>query len=369
MSPAKRKRLGADTGSGNRSMKTTHRIFFEDSRKMHQVPAHSVDLVVTSPPYPMVAVWDEMFSGQNPVIKELLFKNAGWPAFENMHCELDPVWSETFRILKPGGIACINIGDATRTLGGNFALYPNHARVLKQMTLIGFTPLPLILWRKQTNAPNKFMGSGMLPPGAYVTLEHEYILIFRKGEKRRFKSRKEINNRRESSYFWEERNQWFSDIWTDLKGAPQKLADNRVRGISAAYPFELPYRLINMFSVKGDVVADPFLGTGTTMAAAMAGCRNSIGYEIDRHIKEMIHAQLRQIVSFSNSAITKRIKAHAGFVKKTVPSEKLRYINSHYGFPVVSKQETTILLNPLASVSQSEENCFVVSYLDHLQID
>ena len=65
-------------------------------------------------------------------------------------------------------------------------LYPNHSRILAAMLKTGFSALPLILWRKPTNAPNKFMGSGMLPAGAYVTLEHEYILILRKGSKREF---------------------------------------------------------------------------------------------------------------------------------------------------------------------------------------
>jgi DNA modification methylase len=95
------------------------------------------------------------------------------------------------------------------------------------MLKLGFTNLPNILWRKQTNAPNKFMGSGMMPPGAYVTLEHEHILIFRNGGKRQFNSQKEKTNRRQSAFFWEERNQWFSDVWMDLKGARQKIADKQ----------------------------------------------------------------------------------------------------------------------------------------------
>jgi DNA modification methylase len=122
------------------------------------------------------------------------------------------------------------------------------------MQKLGFSALPAILWRKQTNAPNKFMGSGMMPPGAYVTLEHEYILILRKGNKREFTSIKEKQNRRESAFFQEERNFWFSDVWMDLKGTTQNLFDNKATERSAAYPFELPYRLISMFSVKSDTV-------------------------------------------------------------------------------------------------------------------
>ena len=102
-------------------------------------------------------------------------------AFELMHAELDKVWDECFRVLKSGGFLCINIGEATRTVGNEFRLYNNSSRIVSHCTGLGMVNLPNILWRKQTNAPNKFMGSGMLPCGAYVTLEHEWILIFRKG--------------------------------------------------------------------------------------------------------------------------------------------------------------------------------------------
>ena len=99
-----------------------------------------------------------------------------------MHSELDKVWGQLGRILVPGGYACINVGDATRTLKGRFQLYPNAERITQRFVDLGFDVLPRIIWRKTTNAPNKFMGSGMLPVGAYVTLEHEYVLIFRNGE-------------------------------------------------------------------------------------------------------------------------------------------------------------------------------------------
>ncbi len=98
-----------------------------------------------------------------------------------MHSALDDVWAEISRVLVPGGIACINVGDATRTVGDSFRVYPNHARVTDAFVELGFEPLPDVLWRKPTNSAAKFMGSGMIPPNAYVTLEHEYVLVFRKG--------------------------------------------------------------------------------------------------------------------------------------------------------------------------------------------
>ncbi|MBW2323715.1 MAG: site-specific DNA-methyltransferase, partial [Deltaproteobacteria bacterium] len=279
---------------------TKCKVYFDDSKNMSAVPSNSADLIVTSPPYPMIAMWDEIFSQQNPSIKNALEKQDGPLAFELMHQELDRVWQEGYRVLKDGSLACVNIGDAARTINGDFRLYPNHARILNALVNLGFSVLPAIIWRKQTNAPNKFMGSGMLPAGAYVTLEHEYILILRKGSKREFKKDKDKQNRRRSSIFWEERNIWFSDVWMDLQGTVQKMNNKKTRLRSGAYPFELAYRLINMFSVKGDLVLDPFLGTGTTMAAAMASCRNSIGFEIDSNFKDAIQLITHDIVEFSN---------------------------------------------------------------------
>ena len=190
-------------------MESHHRIVVGDARGMDDLADESVDLVVTSPPYPMIEMWDDTFRQMSADVREALDEGWGWAAFEAMHLELDRVWLECFRLLRPGGIACINIGDATRTLGGEFQLFPNHARILQAACALGFTTLPDILWRKPTNAPNKFLGSGMLPAGAYVTYEHEYVLVLRKGAKREFRTDAERIARRRSAFFWEERNAWF----------------------------------------------------------------------------------------------------------------------------------------------------------------
>lgn len=349
-------------------MKSIHHVYFKNSQNMSNIPSDSVALVVTSPPYPMIKMWDELFSDQNVRIGKSLSDENGMAAFELMHKNLDSVWNETWRVVKNGGFVCINIGDATRTLNDVFALYPNHSRIVSHMLKLGFNALPEILWRKQTNAPNKFMGSGVLPAGAYVTLEHEHILIFRKGGKRNFKINSEKINRRESSFFWEERNLWFSDIWMDLKGTFQKLSDEKTRKRSAAFPFEIPYRLINMFSVKGDTVLDPFLGIGTTMLAAIAACRNSIGYELQQGFQNLIFSGINNIVLYSNERIDKRIEKHLSFVKERIKNGKeFKYINKYYNFSVITRQETELILNKLISVKQYSKNQIKAAYLDNPQ--
>ena len=344
-------------------MKTTHKLLFQDARDLREIPSESVDLLVTSPPYPMIEMWDDIFSDQNPDIQGALASGDGKKAYESMHEILDSVWNEAFRVLKGDRFACINIGDATRKVGDDFCLYPNHARILNDLLNIGFSALPDILWRKQANTPNKFMGSGMLPAGAYVTLEHEYILIVRKGSKREFKTEDEKQNRRESALFWEERNIWYSDVWTDLKGTKQKLPNEMSRLRSGAFPFDLAYRLINMYSVKGDVVLDPFLGTGTTVAAAMTSGRSSIGVEIDQSFQHVLCPIARHIVDFSNDYLQDRVLRHFEFVKNRVQnSGPPKYTNKPYGWPVVTSQEQFIFLNRLKEVQAQGDNIFEVTY-------
>jgi DNA modification methylase len=311
----------------------------------------------------MIQMWDDIFVQQDAAIGKALEKQEGNKAFELMHKILDGVWDEAFRVLKPGGFACINIGDATRSLRSNFAIYPNHARILQYLVQVGFTILPEIIWRKQTNAPNKFMGSGMLPAGGYVTLEHEYILIARKGGKREFKTDFQRHQRQQSAMFWEERNIFFSDIWFDIKGSRQGLLDKALRSRSGAFPFELAFRLINMYSVKEDIVLDPFLGTGTTMAAAMASARNSMGCEIDNRFYEAIIKIKDNIIDLSNSHMENRLKRHILFVHERMASGKpLKYKNQSYGFPVITNQEKELMFNELKTIEIIQDMSMQVEY-------
>ena len=144
------------------SNSTSHKVYFAASQNMSCLEDESIGLVVTSPPYPMIEMWDEIFALQNPTIATVL-NCTPMDAFELMHVELDKVWKECFRLLKDGGLLCINIGDATRTINKEFQLYNNHSRIVDACQRLGFTNLPNIIWRKQTNAPNKFMGSGNSP--------------------------------------------------------------------------------------------------------------------------------------------------------------------------------------------------------------
>lgn len=344
-------------------METTHRVHIGDSRDMSDIADAAVDLVVTSPPYPMIEMWDGVFADLNPEIDSHLAAGAAQRSFDLMHAELRQTWGELSRVLTDGGIACINIGDATRKVDGDFRVFPNHAKVIQDCAELGFVPLPDILWRKPVNSTTKFMGSGMIPPNAYATLEHEYLLIFRKGDTlRSFESG--ADRRYNAAYFWEERNEWFSDLWEDVLGEHQTLPHSSVRQRSGAFPFEIPYRLINMYSVYGDTVLDPFWGTGTTSLAAMVAARNSIGYELEREFTGVFEDRVNEIDSLSRTVIERRIRRHIDYVESERDAgTAYRYKSAKYGFPVKTKQEKRITMYAVEDI-EARDDRFDVRHAD-----
>jgi modification methylase len=257
-----------------------YRVIIGDSRHMRELAEDSIHLVVTSPPYPMVSIWDRFFHDEAA------------NTYNEMHSYLNKIWTEVKRVLVSGGIACVNIGDATRTKDGMFHLYPNHSRVIEAFESLGLITLPYILWKKPTTKPRykgkgAFLGSGFLPPNAYVTLDMEYILIFRKGNLRAFEPKDPKRYR--SKFTKKERDVWFSQVWT-IPGVRQTHGDLERR--IAAFPEEIPRRLIRMFSIEGDLVLDPFLGSGTSLKSAIDLNRRFIGYEKLEHLSAVVRERL-----------------------------------------------------------------------------
>ena len=131
---------------------------------------------------------------------------------------------------------------------------------------------------------------------------------------------------------------------------------NSSRERSAAYPFEVPYRLINMFSQKGDIVLDPFLGTGTTMQAAMLLGRNSCGYEIDSKFENIIREGIDKLdIDMCNNLIKSRFDAHKNFIANRKSSGKeIKHFNETLNCEVMTSQEKEIELNYLESISEDK---------------
>jgi len=280
-------------------MTTEHKIILVNSQQMPDLADSSIQLMVTSPPYPMIKMWDIQFSAINPQIATLWHalevngkEETVTQIYDAMHETLARTWCETYRVLADGGISCINIGDATRTINGKFRLFPNHSRIIEHCEKTGFTTLPYILWKKPTTKPKykgkgAFLGSGFLPPNAYVTLDCEFILIFRKGKLRQFAPHDQC--RYESAFTKKQRDEWFTQIW-NIVGTRQ--TESKLERRIAVFPDEIVNRLIRMFSVKGDTILDPFLGSGTTTKLAMQNERNSIGYETDEALLPLIKKKI-----------------------------------------------------------------------------
>lgn len=294
-------------------MQTEHRIILGNSQSMFELPDSSVHLMVTSPPYPMIKMWDSLFAEIDPTIAGLWEELTAVGREETvasiyncMHENLSSVWSETFRVLVNGGMACINIGDATRSINGRFRLFANHSKIIEHCERLGFTTLPYILWKKPTTKPSykgkgAFLGSGFLPPNAYVTLDCEFILIFRKGDLRSFPPNDP--NRYGSKFEKKQRDKWFSQIWSILgERQTESLLERRV----AAFPKEIANRLIRMFSIRGDTVIDPFVGSGTTIASAALNERNSVGYEFDESLVPLIEKKVSSNVTKIKLHIVRR---------------------------------------------------------------
>jgi modification methylase len=249
--------------------KTTHRLHLGDARDLRFLPAESIHLVVTSPPYWTLKDY-EPNEDQLGAIAD----------YEQFLSELDKVWSECHRVLAPGGRICCVVGDVcvARKRGGRHFVMPLHADIQVRSRRLGFDALTPILWQKIANGVMEAQGNGAgfygkpYQPGAIIKNDVEYILFLRKGGE--YRSPTPVQ-RALSMLTKEEMQNWMRSFWTDVKGESTR------NGHPAPYPTVLAERLVRMFSFAGDTVLDPFSGTGTTALAAMAAGRNSVSVEIE----------------------------------------------------------------------------------------
>jgi DNA modification methylase len=215
-------------------------------------------------------------------------------------------------VLVPGGRVVCVVGDvclARRRNKGRHLVMPLHADIAVRCRRIGFDYLTPILWHKIANASyevengSSFLGKPY-EPNAIIKNDVEYVLMLRKPGGYRQPTEEQ---RRRSKIGKDEHARWFRSIWTDLPGAS-------TRDHPAPFPVELAYRLIRMFSFVDDTVLDPFVGTGSTMLAAIRAGRHSIGNEVDptyfRLAEQTIRRELAQ-TSFLAATPTFTVEAEA----------------------------------------------------------
>ncbi|MXV74306.1 site-specific DNA-methyltransferase [Candidatus Poribacteria bacterium] len=235
------------------------KIYNHSSEDMYELPDNSVHLMVTSPPYNVGKDYDDDLTEYEYL--DLLYS----------------VWKEVYRVLSPGGRACINVANL-----GRKPYLPLNAIISQQMREIGYLMRGEIIWDKSASAGTSCAwGSWKSASNPVLRDIHEYILVFSKEDYKR------PAMGRTSTISKEEFLKLTKSVWT----FPAESA-KRVKH-PAPFPIELPRRLIELYTYSGDVVLDPFLGSGTTAVAAMRGNRHYIGYETSEDYVKISKARLR----------------------------------------------------------------------------
>jgi DNA modification methylase len=235
-----------------------NRLLCKSSEVMDELPEYSVHLMVTSPPYNASKEYDQ---------------DLNLPEYLGL---LKRVWAETYRVLVPGGRACINLANL-----GRKPYIPLHSYIIEQMLELGYLMRGEIIWNKAASAsPSTAWGSWMSATNPVLRDVHEYILVFSKDT---FK-RKRMG--RESTIARHDFLEWTKSVWSFPAVSARKI------GHPAPFPEELPHRLIQMYTFKGEVVLDPFVGSGTTCLAARADSRNYVGYEVNEEYVRLAEERL-----------------------------------------------------------------------------
>ncbi|MHC1603467.1 MAG: DNA-methyltransferase [Candidatus Syntropharchaeales archaeon] len=239
------------------------KIFCKSSEKMEELPDNSVHLMVTSPPYNVGKDYDNDFT-LNEYVQFL-----------------KSVWKEVYRVLVPGGRACINIANL-----GRKPYIPLHTFIAKNMLDLGFLMRGELIWNKASSAsPSTAWGSWLSASNPTLRDIHEYILVFSKGTFKR-----KNNNGRKSTITKEEFLEFTKSVWTFPAESARKI------GHPAPFPIELPYRLIQLYTYEDEVVLDPFLGSGQAAIAAIKTGRHYVGYDIGEEYVKLAERRIKDFM-------------------------------------------------------------------------
>jgi len=243
--------------------KNINKVFCKSSEAMSELPDNSVHLMVTSPPYNVGKEYDENLSLKE--YRELLKR----------------VFKETYRVLVPGGRACINVANL-----GRKPYIPLHSYIIEDMQSIGFLMRGEILWDKGSSAsPSTAWGTYLKANNPVLRDIHEYILVFCKDTFTRLNPQK-----RKSTISKEEFLEFTKSVWKFAAERASKV------GHPSPFPVELPYRLIQLYTFEDEIVLDPFVGSGTTCIAALKTKRKYIAYDIDKKYCDLAERRIKQFL-------------------------------------------------------------------------
>lgn len=246
-----------------------NRILLKSSESMAELPDSSVHLMVTSPPYNVSKEYDDDLTLDE--YRQLLAR----------------VFAETHRVLVHGGRACVNVANL-----GRKPYIPLHAYVIQEMEKLGFLMRGEIIWNKGSSAsPSTAWGSWQSAANPTLRDIHEYILVFSKGDFSRKKTAGK--NTIERDEFLE----YTKSVWTFPAERARKI------GHPAPFPVELPRRLIQLYTYAGDIVLDPFCGSGTTCLAAVLSDRQFVAYEVKKEYVTLAGQRIETAERQGNSSV------------------------------------------------------------------
>jgi len=250
-----------------------HKIICGNSKNMKELKDESVHLIITSPPYFDLKDYN---GKKNHLKKDQIGSSINYEKYiEN----LETVWAECLRVLKPDGKICINVMPVF--LSGKETHFKR--RVVKMIITDlekFFTSTKkaylhsLFIWDKRKSSRFSSFGSYPFPPNMFSTFPYEWIIVFSKKGKREKKVSKIIKEKSKVTH--KEWADWAINSFWEMNPAKASKV-----GHPAPFPEELPKRLIRLYSFFGDVVLDPFVGSGTTIKVAKDLGRNGIGYDIN----------------------------------------------------------------------------------------
>jgi len=255
-------------------------IYIKDAKDMSEIANGSVNLIITSPPY-----WTLKDYGNGNQI------GIGSLSYNHYIDDLNKVWAECVRVLAPDGKICINIMPflltgktakfgrrETKLVLGDIEQFMKNTQKMYQ--------LALYIWDKRKIARFSSFGSYPYPTNMLSTYPYEWITIFAKEGKRNPVDKSIKNKSKITQKEWSE---WaINSIW-EMQPA-RASSENH----PAPFPEELPKRLIRLYSFYGDIVLDPFLGTGTTAKVAVELGRKAIGYELNKDYLALIEKKIRK---------------------------------------------------------------------------
>ncbi len=240
------------------AVESVDRIFCASSEHMDDLPDNSVHLMVTSPPYNVGKEYDEDLT------------LAEYRSF------LKRVWAEVKRVLVPGGRVCINVANL-----GRKPYIPLHAFIVEDMIGLGYLMRGEVIWNKAASgSPSTAWGSWRSAKNPTLRDVHEYVMIFSKGTYSRRGSDPTSTITRDEFL------EFTKSVWTFGAEPARKV------GHPAPFPVELPYRAIQLYTFAGDVVLDPFMGSGQTAIAALKSGRHYVGYEIDAEYVKLAETRI-----------------------------------------------------------------------------